>query len=184
MATLNETAFLSLVAFQVAQLAVARARRVVRSRAIKRELVPQFIPELSSPRVGRSRAHIPFFWARYYHDGRGPVRSRRGRKIVFYKNVDNDPRTGGGARDYPKRKRDRRRLSKSQFSRDMRAGKLVAVESVGATGGTFFFTRGMRQFPGEVSRKVARPNFSRHVLEGLRADGNLRSRPRRITLVV
>lgn len=166
---ISDTEFISLMSFELARLATRRAKQAVRSRAIKQNLTPQFVPELTGPRRATSRVHVPFFWARYYHDGRGAMRSKKGKFLVFYKNVEDDPRTGGAARNYPKRKSDRKRLTKSQFQRDLRAGKIVATTRVGPTGGTFFFTKGMRQFPAQV-RKIVEPGFRRQLRESFKKE--------------
>lgn len=72
--------------------------------------------------------NVPHYWAVFYHDGRGPVVAAPGKKLVYYKNPADDPRIAGG---YPVRLSQVRRLSKAEFYRDLRAGKLVVVDSVG-----------------------------------------------------
>jgi hypothetical protein len=71
---------------------------------------------------------VPHYWAPFFHNGRGVVQAQPGKKLVFYKNPADDPRISGG---YPVRLSDVRRLSKTEFYRDLRAGKLIVTDSVG-----------------------------------------------------
>lgn len=75
--------------------------------------------------------NVPHYWAQWFHDGRGPVTARPGKKLVFYKNPADDPRIQGG---YPVRLSDVRRLTKTEFYRDLKAGKLIVAERVGPQG--------------------------------------------------
>lgn len=97
------------------------ARSACQSRTLRQAL-----------RVERTPAgfvlHVPHYWAQWFHNGRGVVHAAPGKKLVFYKNPADDPRIAGG---YPVRLRDVRRLTKSEFYRDLRAGKLIVTESVG-----------------------------------------------------
>jgi hypothetical protein len=77
------------------------------------------------------RLHVPHYWAQFFHDGRGSVTARPGHKLVFYKNPAEDPRLSRG---YPVRLADVRRLTKGEFYRDLRAGKLIVAERVGPAG--------------------------------------------------
>lgn len=77
------------------------------------------------------RLGVPHYWAQFFHDGRGVVNARPGHKLVFYKNPADDPRISSG---YPVRLSDVRKLTKSEFYRDLRAGKLIVADRVGAAG--------------------------------------------------
>lgn len=59
--------------------------------------------------------HIPHFWAVYFHDGRGPVYSKRNGYLVWFRNPNNDPRLRGGLT--PERLSQTRRLSKVDFQK-------------------------------------------------------------------
>lgn len=85
-----------------------------------------------------------FYWAVYYHDGRGPIRARPGKYLVFFRNPDDDPRIGGPARNYPRRVADIQRLSlpKDEFLSLLRSGKMIATKRVGPAGAHPFFERG------------------------------------------
>lgn len=74
---------------------------------------------------------VPHYWAAFYHNGRGTVNARPGHKLVYYKNPAEDPRIAGG---YPVRLSDVRKLTRSEFYRDLKAGKLVVTERVGPSG--------------------------------------------------
>ena len=74
---------------------------------------------------------VPHYWAAFFHDGRGTVNARPGHKLVFYKNPAEDPRIAGG---YPVRLSDVRKLTRAEFYRDLRAGKLIVTERVGPSG--------------------------------------------------
>ncbi len=75
--------------------------------------------------------NVPHYWAQFFHDGRGPVNARPGHKIVFYKNPGDDPRIAGG---YPVRLADVRKLTRAEFYRDLKAGKLIVSDRVGPAG--------------------------------------------------
>ena len=75
--------------------------------------------------------NVPHYWAQFFHDGRGVVNARPGHKLVFYKNPAEDPRLAGG---YPVRLSDVRKLTRDEFYRDLRAGKLIVAERVGPAG--------------------------------------------------
>lgn len=121
---------------------------------------------------GLVTVEVPFYWAVYYHDGRGPVRARPGHKIVYFKDPNDDPRINGAARNYPVRAAQIRRLSKKQFYRFLKSGKLVAVDKVGSAEAHPFFTEGLRNFKNRISGRPG-GHFSSHVLEELDSIGFL-----------
>jgi hypothetical protein len=57
------------------------------------------------------KLNVPHYWAKYYHDGRGP--SKGSPILVWFRNPKDDPRTPGGR--YPVTKAQVRRLSKGEF---------------------------------------------------------------------
>ena len=91
-------------------------------------------------RDGNAKIVSPFYWSRWYHDGRGRI-SLKGKKgfLVYYKDPSQDPRISAG---YPLQQRNRRRLTKAQFYRDKAAGKLVVKKEVGPFEGVPFFRTG------------------------------------------
>ena len=112
-----------------------------------------------------------FYWAVYYHDGRGPIKARPGKFLVFFRDPDDDPRIRGSARDYPRRAADARKLSlsKGQFNRLLRSGRLVATKRVGPAAAHPFFEVGFASLQVRYGPKVSRL-FSECVLEILAAE--------------
>tara|TARA_R110002167_G_scaffold89910_1_gene242571 strand:- start:1131 stop:1664 length:534 start_codon:yes stop_codon:yes gene_type:complete len=97
--------------------------------------------------------NVPFYWAHWYHDGRGRVNAKPGGFLIWYKNPDDDPRLSGG---YPIRPSDVKRLSRERFKQDRAAGKLIVARSSGPTTKNYpFFSDsaggGMQGFQGEVN---------------------------------
>lgn len=56
--------------------------------------------------------YIPHYWALYVHDGRGAVKPRRSKFLVWFLDPKDDPRLSGG---YPERASDIIRLTRDQF---------------------------------------------------------------------
>ena len=123
------------------------------------------------------RVYTPYYWARYYHDGRRAVRARPGHFIVFFLNPANDPRLRGGR---PRSVGDVRRLTRQQLKRAVDSGQAIVTKSVGPVEGTFFFPRAAAGLT-EAARAVVRRELDRHasvVFQELRgiAGGQLRLR--------
>lgn len=163
----NARLFKARLAFKLAAQARRQAQEATKSIRIRRSMM------LSVLDFGVVAVEVPYYWAVYYHDGRGPVRAKRGKKIVYFKDPDDDPRINGAARNYPRRASNIRRLSKKQFERFLRQGKLIAVDSVGPADGDPFFTKGLRTFPQRI-RSTAVAAFSQHVRQCLGKRMNLR----------
>ena len=97
------------------------ARSACQSRTLRAALTATVTPD-------GLRISVPHYWAPFFEQGRGNVSARPGHKLVFYRNPADDPRITGG---YPIRRSDVRRLTKAEFYRDLKAGKLVVTDSVG-----------------------------------------------------
>jgi hypothetical protein len=166
--------FISRLAFKLATAARKQARARVRSQRIAESM------ELRVLDFGKVAVHVPYYWAVYYHDGRGPIRAKKGHKLVFFKNPDDDPRINGPARNYPKRAADIRRLSARQFYRFLREGKIYAVDSVKRARGDPFFTRGLKSFPNKA-RRIGRRDFSTWMKASLGKD--LRKKERLLVIL-
>lgn len=138
------------------------ARRESRSKAISKSL------EVKNLDFGRVSVSTPFFWANIYHDGRGPVRARRGHKIVYFKNPAQDPRLNGG--NYPVRASQVRRLTKSQFYRLLRdkSSGMIVADSAGPWRGDPFFKRAALRML-RVKHPTAKRHFSDHVKQDLKS---------------
>lgn len=156
---------------RLAARALLQARPLVQSRTLKAAMRPEVEATASGVRASLV---IPHYWAVYYHDGRGPVRAKPGKKLVFYKRVEDDPRLVGG---FPERATQIRKLTKAQFYRDLKAGKLIAVESVRGTQPRPFFERGMRPFRRKVG-PIADKFVEECIVNGLREDKSLNVKER------
>lgn len=113
-------------------------------------------------RVPTVKLTIPHYWAVYYHDGRGPITARRGKFLVYFQSIEDDPRVQGG-RSYPERASQIRRLnlSRDEFTRLRKQGKLVVRRSVGPQRGRPFFAK-LEGFQGRAA-PIVRRRFSGHV---------------------
>jgi len=75
--------------------------------------------------------NVPYYWAEWYHNGRKAIyKGPSDGFLIYYKDPKQDPRIKNG---YPVRASDVRRLSKGEFKRDRKAGKLIVTKSVGPT---------------------------------------------------
>lgn len=163
---------------KMADRLAARVRGFIESETLKRSLRVRV--RLDRKHVGAD-LYIPQYWAVYYHDGRGPVRPRNGKFIVYFANIEDDPRVSGG-KSYPVRAAQirRLRLDPEEFRRLVREGKLVVKRSVGPVQGSRFFER-----LGGKAARIAAPIVSRDFRGHLRASlgnvlrlrGSLRLRP-------
>lgn len=117
----------------LAEEVLARAREACKSRTLAKsmELIEGAVP-------GEARINVPHYWAVFYHDGRGPIRAKPGHYLVYFKRPEDDPRTDGGS-NYPTRSAEVRRLSRNEFYRYLREGKIVVTRSVGPAPGNKFF---------------------------------------------
>jgi len=130
----------------IANDAKEKVRRFTPSRTLKDALRVTF-------EGGRWWIGVPHYWAVFYHDGRGPVRSSRpGGFLVWYKNPKDDPRHGG---DFPVRKSQIRSLRQSGISlerlrADIESGRAVIARTSPRSGesvaGKPFFIRGLRSY--------------------------------------
>lgn len=156
MAEVSGRLFISRLALRLATSFRDLAREESRSKAISRTLQATVLD------FGRVAVETPYYWAVYYHDGRGPIRARPGHKLVYFRNPDDDPRIPN--RRYPVRAADIRRLSKTQFYRflnDPSKGMIVR-DSVGPAPGDPFFKRAGRRFK-RAGAFLAQRDFSEFV---------------------
>lgn len=108
-----------------------------------------------------ARLFTPYYWAEYAHDGRGPIRAKPGRLLVWFKDPDEDPRLRGGG---PFRARDRRHLTKSQFRAAVRARQVIVARAVGPAEGVAFFEDNQIEI-GRRADDAALREFDRYVQE-------------------
>lgn len=154
--------FISRLAFSLGEVMRRVAQREVDSEAIGRSL------ETINLDFGRVAVQTPFYWAPFYHDGRGPVRARPGHKIVFFRKPEDDPRIGFGAKRYPVRAADVRRLTKAEFYRYLRdpAKRMIVADSVGPAAGDPFFDRAAKVLVHRA-RVLGRQRFGAYVTSEL-----------------
>lgn len=151
-------------------LAIAQTRKVLKSRTLRRALTCKV--EMLSSHELIARVSVPHYWAVYYHDGRGPIRAKKGKFLVYFRNIEDDPRITGTAS--PERYADTKRLSLSPatFRRMVDEGKMIVTKGVRASAPRPFF-KPLRQFRNQVRPVVGR-HFSRFVRDDLETHGLLR----------
>lgn len=144
-------------------LTLARlARREARAFARSQTLRETMFVELRTPDV--AVVGVPHYWAVYYHDGRGPVRARNARFLVYFKDPAQDPRILGG---YPVREGEVKRLTAAQFRRAVELDQVIVTRAVGPAEGNPFFTEGLKNFPVQADR-VGLDIFRRDFLASVR----------------
>jgi len=132
---------------QIGRIAVRIARSQIQSETLKDSLFIELRPSTDQVVVG-----VPHYWAVYYHDGRGPIRAKPGKWLVYFKDPSEDPRIQRG---YPERAADIVRLTREQFYEALNRDQLIVTKSVGPAEGHPFFTRGMSSLSGEVGPVAA-----------------------------
>lgn len=152
-----------------AQLTVGRA---IESRTLRAALERTRVEDTDSKTV-ESILTVPHYWAVYYHDGRGPIVAKRGKFLVWFRSIDDDPRVASG---HPVRATDIRklRLSKTEFRRLHKAGKLIIAKRSGSVTGRPFF-KTIANLSSNVG-DITVPAIDQLILDGLREDGTLRVR--------
>lgn len=142
-----------------------QVRRLIESRTLRKSLSIRLVIN-GQEKVG-AELYLPQYWAVYYHDGRGPVYPVRGKYIVYFQNIEDDPRVSGGS-NYPNRSSQirRLRLAPEEFRALVESGKLVVRRSVGPARAHPFFER----LGGRAAKAVApivRTDFSVHAKDVL-----------------
>jgi len=106
-----------------------------------------------------ARVHLPHYWAVFFHDGRGPIKSK-GKKLIYFANPANDPRLAGG---YPITRSDIKTLSQKDYEDGLQRNKelrdtgqvyMYVLDAVGPSVGNPFFEEGMKGFAAEVDQIV------------------------------
>lgn len=155
---------------------VAR-ERILPSETLRKSLYVRKLPSKDEYVLG-----TPYYWAYYYHEGRGPVEPVSKQFLVWFRNPKDDPRLQSG---YPKRKSDRKRLTKQQFiegaarNREMDPSGLtmpymvISKRSKPAIGRPFF-DNGLRNYRA-AARRLIRSKFPQFIKERIKLDQVLRS---------
>lgn len=166
------------LARQMAELVRERVRRIIESGTLKRSLDSRVVIN-ENGEVG-AEIFLPQYWAVYYHDGHGPVRPTNGKFIVYFQDIEDDPRVSGG-RAYPVRASQirRLRLDPREFRRLVEEGRLVVRRSTGPAPAHPFFEKMAGKAPKIVAATVNR-EFRRHakavLADVLRLRGTIRLR--------
>lgn len=120
---------------RVAQQALETARLLCTSDTLREALRITLTPT-------GFRLSVPHYWAKFFHDGRGAMVAAPGKRLVYYKNPEEDPRIAGG---HPVTLAQRRKLTKQEFYRDWGRGKLIVVDNVGPADGNPFLGEPLTQ---------------------------------------
>lgn len=112
--------------------------------------------------VLRGAVVFPQFWARYLHDGRGPIQARFGRKLVFFADPRDDPRIAPIPRGYPTEPSQARRLTEGEYRAGLERNRrrrlagqppyMVVVDRVGPFEGYHWLDEGGLGRPGMRTR--------------------------------
>ncbi len=168
----SDRVFLRRLADKVARAGRAHAKKNIlsprtgfKSRTLARALT---IKKGENATMVVRKLYIPHYWARMVHDGRPKLDAAtmtKGGLFIWYKNPKEDPRDAGG---YPVRA-GRRALTKAEFKRDRKAGKIIVAREVDMVEGNPFFenTPGNMRGLGLYASKVIRTEWSAHVYKRL-----------------
>lgn len=163
----------------LAKEARRRARPLIPSRTLRRSM------QIFIDRNTTVYLQIPYFWALYVHDGRGPYsvhsRARKGRRqpryLVWFKNPRDDPRTQGASK-YPKREKEIRQLTLAQWEYGLERNKerspgnpyMIVVRSVNkTTPANPFFEKGLAGFDAHAA-PIVKAEFEKFLLSQLIGD--------------
>jgi hypothetical protein len=147
---------------------VRRAKPNIPSRTLRRACI--YVPLDTTLSSSRGRIYIPHYWARFVHDGRGPVSPKTKKVLIWYRNPSQDPRLKGSKGRSPERfsSRPRLNISKAELRKGIKSGKIIARLYAGPMTGRPFFGNqpgeGMYGFKAEVSQ-IAREEISRIMRE-------------------
>lgn len=154
-------------------------RRSVGSKTLRAALV--LIVDESKQRAD---LFIPHYWAVWYHDGRGVVRPKTARKLVFFDNANDDPRLRNGR---PVKESQVKRLTRAQYQEGLRRNReraqrggrpfMYVVDSVGPSRPRPFFDRLAEGAARRADQDVLR-TFERELLRELDSDPVTKSETR------
>ncbi len=176
MANSEDDAFFIRLTDRLSRLGINKARPRIPSRTLRRALV--------SIRVTNKevKMHITHYWARYVHEGHGPITPGAGKFLAWYRNPRDDPRlTAFGGQTPPRASQLvglRQAIDAAQFRADADAGKIIFAQRVAESGGTPFFSNeaggGMHGFVKQAN-DVATPLTRLHILKRIGKE-NLKER--------
>jgi hypothetical protein len=157
-----------------------RARRYLLGRGRRgahtsRQLARELAIVVSSRETGY--IYSDPYWSVYFHDGRASI---RGKTLVWFRDPKDDPRLQRGrtpnrAANLKRFGQNIPRLSREEFRRGVRSGKIVVRRSVRGTRATPFFsnTGGMAGFAADVDKIVA-AEFRSFLRDSLGGDLNIK----------
>jgi len=158
---------------------LARVKRIIGSRTLK-AAVELIVDENAM----RADLFIPHFWAIWYHDGRGRVSPKNARKLVFFDNPENDPRTRGAS---PRNRGQVRRLTRAEYEEGLRINQqrfeaglrpfMFVVDSVRKSRPRPFFKQ-LEQGAAERADPIVLRVFERELLREIDNDKDTRSETR------
>ncbi len=182
MTTPADFIFMQAAATAVARAGRARVRPLVKSgvgggfgsKHLSRNI--EIRKSARTSRTAGSRIYIDHYWARFVHDGRGSFGPPKGSQFyVWYKNRKEDPRLSASG-GYPRRFREVRKLTREEFIRDKKAGKLYWFDKAAGHGRTHvtqgvpaspFFSNGagggMRGF-AKTAGSIVAPRWSAYLI--------------------
>lgn len=154
---------------RVGQEALAKVKAKVTSQTLRQSFRLRKLPGKDAVAIA-----TPYYWARYFFNGRGEVSPKEKTWLVWFQDPRTDPRNQGG---YPKRKSDRRRLTKEEFAWGMAMNRLLAngddtmpfmviSQHSGPAEGTDELRKALKNFP-RTARRIIKREFQRE-LTGLR----------------
>lgn len=117
---------------------------------------------------------VPHYWAIYYHDGRGEIRAKKGKVLVWFASIEDDPRVNVSGHPRRVSQRVKLNLSKSEFRRLRKAGKLIVSKRSGPAEGKPFYNV-LFGLGGQVG-DIAVDEVGKILLDGLRRDKTLHMR--------
>jgi hypothetical protein len=151
--------FVSEIALEIAEVAEGHVKAYLALRSIRARAIGDSLQILDTG-PGSAALYTPYYWAKYFHDGRGPVRARPGHYLVFFLDPRDDPRTSFGTK-FPVRRSDVRHLSRDEFLRLLGTPGMIITKEVRGALGQPFFTEPLRDLDAGpiVSRALARIEY-------------------------
>lgn len=166
-------------------LAEQARRLVARPRILPSETLRKTLFVRKSTKTNTYVLGSPYYWAYYYHEGRGAMEQtgKSGKKfLVWFQNPKDDPRIAGG---YPKTRSQRKRLSKEDFVQGAAMNRrmdpsgetmpyMIITKKAGPMIGRPFFDNGLKNFRA-AARRTIRNKFPQFVKERIKIEQALRS---------
>lgn len=154
MARFDAKTIVNRITRKVGEAALSFSRPVIRKHSSTLANSVQFVFEGR----GKGRLHIPYYWARYLHDGRGRMTARSG-FLVYFRIPEQDPRRFGG-KHLARTRATEPHLTRDQWLAGLEANRraraagrqppMIVRRSVGPASPHPFFSEGMLAFEAEA----------------------------------